>query len=565
MLCIKKCIGVAFTALVLLLPGTAKSQTIPTGSLLDEQLKLQLLLSDSATFAGVNRPFSIDSYQSFVKSASSYNPWWSRNLLSRNVSLGKIAEIGMLPTFVQNTLNSKFPYSENNQAAWYGRGSNSEFMGGFYLRSKYLTINLYPHIIYQENRDFLRPRFIPGDGQGGIRYVAEGIQAQLDAPFRFGPDPFTTVDPGNSSIRLHYKKFETGLSTEPLWWGPAIRYPLLFSNNAPGFPHFFFASREPVSIPYFGDIQFRWILGYPEESKYFDGEGEGETRFTNAINVAYSPFFFKNLTVGVIRVYHVFEENGFRLSNALLLFNPLSSSAINRTEGGNDAVQARNQGASVYLHLSLPEANAEIYGELFRDDHSYDTRDFINEPHHIGAWTFGFQKISYVPWLDFIKTNVEFTSLTETQLEQVRPQRYLYTHSKIGQGHTNKGQILGAAIGPGSNSQLLTVDAYKGDFKLGLLAQRWVDNDNYHFELGSVKHSPSKNFGDYFRHRINLNFGLNFLYGPGPFYINSRLMWTKAFNYGRFNYGKFEGISIRNYEHFDLINIHFQVGLTYIF
>ncbi|MDX1640351.1 MAG: capsule assembly Wzi family protein [Balneolaceae bacterium] len=562
----KKCTGVFVVVLVLLLPYRVFAQSIPVGNLLDEQAVLQTLLSDSITVGTVNRPFSAAVYHTLLGNTDQdQSKWWNRNLLTSQFSLGNDVNVGLLPTFVQNTVNSKIPYGENNQAAWYGRGSNIELKGGFYVTSKFLTVNFNPHIIYQENLDFRNPRFIFRDENGDIRYVAEGIQAQLDAPFRFGPDPFTTVDPGNSSFRLHYKKFETGISTEPLWWGPAVRYPLVFSNNAAGIPHFFFKSRQPVDIPYFGDLQFRWILGYPQESKYYDGKGEGNTRFTNSVNVAYRPFFFKNLTIGITRVYHLYEEGGFSFSNVGIIFNPLSSSTLRRTDGGNDVRQVRNQTASIYLHLSIPEANAEIYGELYREDHSYNTRDFINEPHHNGAYLFGFQKLSYFPWVDFIKTNLEFTNLTVSQLEQVRFQTNIYTHSQIRQGHTNKGQILGAAIGPGSNSQYLSIDAYKDDYKFGIFAQRWVDNDNFHFQKGSADLAPSDQFGDYFRHRVNLNFGLNLLYGPGPFYLNGKFMWTKAFNYGRFDYGEFEGVTVRNYEHKDLINIQYQIGITYIF
>lgn len=561
---LKKCIGVFITILVLLFPYQAIAQTIPVGSVLDEQATLQILLADSITYGTINRPLSGTAYHSLLNNTDQ-SKWWNRNLLNRNVSLENVFEIGMLPTFIQNTVNSKIPYGENNGAAWYGRGSNTEFKAGFYLTSKFLTINLYPHIIYQENLDFRHPRFTFRDENGNLRYVAEGIQAQLDAPFRFGPDAFTTIDPGNSSVRLHYKMLETGLSTEPLWWGPAVRYPLVFSNNAAGIPHFFFASREPLNIPYFGDLQFRWVLGYPKESKYYDGVGEGNTRFTNSINVGYRPFFFKNLTIGITRVYHLYEEGGFSWDNVGLIFNPLSSKSLSSSsQEGNDVNQARNQTASVYVHLALPEANAEIYGELYREDHSYDTRDLINEPHHNGAYLFGFQKISYIPWVDFLKTNLEFTNLTTSALEQVRPQTFIYTHSRIRQGHTNRGEVLGAAIGPGSNSQYFSVDAYKNNYKFGIFAQRWVDNDNFHFLRGSADLAPSDQFGDYFRHRVNVNLGFNFLYGPGPFYLNGKFMWTKAFNYGRFGYGEFDGVTLRNYEHDDLINVQFQVGITYI-
>ncbi|MCC5943261.1 MAG: hypothetical protein JJU37_17085 [Balneolaceae bacterium] len=410
----------------------------------------------------------------------------------------------------------------------------------------------------------MHPRFISRDSDGNIRFIAEGVQDGMDAPFRFGPDPYTTFDWGYSSIRFHYNEFETGLSTEPLWWGPAVRYPLVMSNNAPGFKHFFLGTRERVKIPYLGAFQLRWILGYPKESEYFDGTGQGETRFTNAVNVAYSPPFFENLTVGIIRLFHLFETNGFEFSNVTRIFDPFSRSRLVSTQGDDGVRQDRNQLASFYAHLLLPEARAEIYAEFYKEDHSYDLRDLINQPHHNSAYTIGFQKISDFPWVDFINTNVEITNLTHTALRQVRVQSFFYTHSRIRQGHTNRGQVLGAAIGPGSNSQLLNIDAYKNEYKLGLFIQRYVDNDSFHFREGSASNALSANFGDYFRHRVNLNLGLNFLYGPGPFYINSRVVWTKAYNYGRFDYGRLDGINATNYDRNDRTNVQFQIGITYI-
>ena len=545
-----------------LLPTFLKSQSISVGNLMDEQIRIRALLSDTVTVSTVNLPFTHHIYRNYFDPGQNHGQWWNRPLTGTEINLIENVYIGLHSPIIQNTTNSRFPFGENNGAAWYGRGNSTEFRGGLYITSTYLTINFYPHIIHQDNTDFLYPRFISRRG-GDVRYLHEGIGNSLDAPFRFGPESFTTFDWGNSSIRLHYNQFETGISTEPLWWGPAIQYPLVMSNNAPGIPHFFLASREPISIPYFGSIQFRWMFGYPEESEYFDGVGSGETRFTNAANFAYTPPFFENLTVGLTRVYHVFEEDGFDLRNLSLVFDPVRRSSLVSRQGEDGTRQRRNQTASVYFHLLIPEANAEIYAEFFREDHSYDFRDLFVQPNHNSAYTFGLQKISHVPIVDFIKTNLEFTNLTASQLQQVRPQTFFYTHSRIRQGHTNRGQILGAAIGPGSNSQFFGMDAYRSNYKFGVFVQRVVDNDNFHFREGSASLSPTE-FGDYFRHRVDLNLGLNFLYGPGSFYLNSRLVWTKAYNYGRFDYGEFEGVTIQNHERNDRTNIQFQIGITYV-
>lgn len=540
---------------------SAAAQTIPVGSLQDEQMKIQALLADSAVVSPVLRPFSIDQYNTLMDVETGHRGWWNRKVEYPEFSISNNVTAGLLPVSFQNTLNSRFPLSENNAAAWYGRGHNTEWQAGFYIRSEYVTATFYPHFIYQENKDFLEPRFF---FEATNPYVNE-IGGNIDAPFRFGPDPYTTFDMGNSSIRLHYGKFETGLSTEPLWWGGANRYPLMMSNNAPGVNHFFLGTRERVRIPYLGLIHFKWVLGYPDESDYFGGEGSGETRFMNAANLAYSPAFFENFTIGISRAYHFYQPDGLNFQDIFVLFDPVRRSSLVEREGDDDVRQARNQMVSLYFHLSLPAANAEIYAEFFRDDHSFNFRDLLMQPHHNSAYSLGFQKISHAPWFDFVKTNLEFTNLTATQLNQVRPQTFFYSHDPIIQGHTNRGHILGAAIGPGSNSQFFSIDGYKDDYKIGLFVQRLVVNDNLHFREGSTALSPFREFGDYYRHWVNLNAGVELLYGPGPFYINGRLTWTKAYNYGRFDTGDYNFTNWTEHERNDRTNIQMQIGISYIF
>ncbi len=526
-------------------------------------MRLHVLMADSIDFSVVNRPFSLADYENAMGSGRSLQ-WWNRNLTGRTYELMEGITAGIHAPTVQNTINTRFPNSKNNGAAWYGRGMNTEFQGGFYIRSPYVTIDLRPHLIYQQNDDFLRPRFVQRiDGE--FTYQLTEYRTFIDLPYRFGPDPYTTIDWGSSSIRAHYNSLEAGFSSEPLWWGPVNQYPLIMSNNAPGIRHFFFNSRRPISIPYFGKLSFRWVLGYPQESDYYTGENAGTTRFINAINIAYQPSLFENLTVGATRVFHIYEENGFSIDQVSVILGPIRKVRLMRLEGSDEDRQTRNQAISVYAHLRLPEANAEIYAEFFREDHSFNFRDFFNEPQHNSGYAFGFQKIMFGPLADFYKLNLEFTNLTVTQIQQVRPQAIYYTHTRIQQGHTNRGQLLGAAIAPGSNSQYLDLEAYRGDLRLGIFLQRVVDNDTFHLQVGSSRHSPARNFGDYFRHRVDLNAGLNLFYGPGPFYVHSSVIWTKAYNYGRFDLAEYAGVSIQNFERNDRTNLQFQLGVTYVF
>jgi len=554
------CFSLIVASLCLFVSTGLQAQTISVGSLQDEQLQLNLLLQDSLNYGAINRPSGLDFYNHAIKGDPTESKWWLRFLQTSEFEVYPSVIIGTAPIQLQNSINSRLPYGVNNGAAWYGRGHTSEFTGGIYLKSEYVSVNLQPHIIYQQNEDFLTPRFVPRDDDGNILYGAEGIGFRYDAPFRFGPDPYSTIDPGHSSLRLHYGKAEAGISTEPLWWGPMKRYPLMMSNNSAGMTHVFAGTRKPVKLPWIGSVQAKWIGGYPEESDYYEGLEAGQTRFVNMLNVTFTPSLFPNITVGAIRASYIYQNGGFSLSQIIDFINPFGSSKDANLQGRD----FQDQLASAYVHILFPEARAEIFAEFSREDFSFNVRDFLNEPYHNSGYAFGFQKLSDAPYVDFVKTHLEITNLTTSQLEQVRPQTFFYTHGRIRQGNTNKGQIMGAAIGPGSNSQYLAMDAYKENVKLGFFAQRLVDNDNFHFEQGSRSLAPPREFGDFFRHRVDLTFGLNVLYGPGPFYINGRIAWTKAYNYGRFDYGEFSGVTIQNYERNDRTNVHLQIGITYV-
>jgi hypothetical protein len=56
-----------------------------------------------------------------------------------------------------------------------------------------------------------------------------------------------------------------------------------------------------------------------------------------------------------------------------------------------------------------------------------------------------------------------------------------YTNSNIKQGYTNQGQILGASIGPGSNSQTINFSWIKKNTKFGFLLERIVHNNDFYY------------------------------------------------------------------------------------
>lgn len=553
----------SFFALMLAFQAV-QAQTLPVGELREEQLRIQQLFNDSLSNSFSNRPVWKQTYDAYLPEDDANTSWWNRRYdFLQQSYLNDAVTFGVYEPVFTNTFNTKIPYGENNGAAWYGRGLNTEFQAGFFATSDYLTITFRPHLIYTQNEDFIVPRFVPRDSDGNVQYGHKELGFGIDNPFRFGPDSYSTFDLGQSSVRLHYKSIETGISNEPLWWGPGVRYGLVMTNNAPGLKHTFLGTRYPLHIPLnIGQLEFKIMGAWPDDSKYYvNTEDTDRRRFMNGFNMIYSPSFAPNLHLGFTRVSHTYiPEDGLGFSDFTQAF-PFSP----RQPPEGDGTQ--NELISAYFRWVFPESHAEIYGEYYREDSFADARDAFLEPGHDRAYTVGFQKIIESSWLnfDFFKVNFELNSLVPNRTDEVRNQTYYYTHGGVRQGHTNGGQLLGAAIGPGSESQFLGVDGYFKKGKIGISLQRVVDNDYFHYEFNQ-RYIFETNAGnkDYFNHRADLNIGANGAYKVGPIMLKGKIIWQKAFNYGRFDLGEREGSKVTFGED-DLINMQFALSARYLF
>ncbi len=554
------------------LPARLSAQVIPIDDIKEDQMRIQQLIQGSDLSSFSNRPVWNLIYDQYMEEAEArqQSGMWTEPLSLPEYDFGYSFKAGIYLPSTRLTSNTGVPYGENNEAAWYGKGLNTEFHGGVWITSDYLTITFRPQLVTQQNLDFEVPRFIPNQ-DSGIRYTAEGLKNIIDAPFRFGPESFNTVSLGYTSFRIHYKPIEAGVSNEPMWWGANAKYPLLMSNNAPGMKHFFAGTRYPVRIPWVGKFEFKWMGAFPEDSDYFDLDEEfRKDRFMTGVNLIYSPAFSPNLHLGFARVVHTYiDDFGLKGSDLGMIFDPFYLKEFIDVRGPLGDVKPRNHLNSIFGRWVWPESRVEIFAEYFRDDYAWDSRDLLMEPRHNSGYAFGLLKLINAPFADFYKVHVELTNMTPGFLEEVRPQNYYYTDTNIPQGHTNEGQVLGAAIGPGSNSQFFSIDGYVPNGRFGLFARRLADNNHFHFEYDRSLNRPEEfrqGFGDYWRHRTDVTLGIRGLYKYRSFLISGEASWTRLFDYGRFDYGEFgRGISIATHEPDDKSNIQLQLSVGYTF
>ncbi len=560
-----------FVSLSLFTIQNSTAQLVPMDDIREEQLRIQQLFQGSVYSSLTNRPVWHSVYEKTMEQAVPGYGFWDQIHFSElyHVNGPLNVKFGIYEPTARITANSTLPYGDNNEAAWYGRGLNKELIGGVWMSSDYLTITFRPQLVTQQNIPFEIPRFIQRDEDGNLLYQAESVGSNIDAPFRFGNEPFSTFSYGFSSIRLHYEALEAGFSNEPLWWGGNIQYPLLLSNNAPGMQHFFIGTRSPISIPYVGNFEFKYIGAFPEDSAYFIwGEDEVEQdRFMNGINISFSPQFAPNFHLGFARAIHTYlDERGLTGSDFGLILDPFLLENFIDARGPLDLIKPRNHLNSLYAKWIWPESHFEIYGEFYREDFAWDSRDVMMEPRHNSGYALGFQKLHFARFAHFYKVNLEFTNMTPSYLQEVRRQDYYYTHPEIRQGHTHKGQLLGASIGPGSNSQFFSIDSYQDWGRFGIYFRRLADNNHFHFNFDRSLNRPEefrRGFGDYWRNRTDLTIGVAGLYNFQNLIFRSDISWTKLFNYGRYDYGRFGGLNISNFTPYDVTNIQVQLSISY--
>jgi hypothetical protein len=86
---------------------------------------------------------------------------------------------------------------------------------------------------------------------------------------------------------------------------------------------------------------------------------------------------------------------------------------------------------------------------------------------HSRAVTVGLQKIFKIKNDDFL-FSWEWTQMEQTASRLIRNAGSWYRHGYVYDGYTNKGEVLGAGIGPGSNSHYFALSRIRNKEKLGI-------------------------------------------------------------------------------------------------
>jgi hypothetical protein len=456
--------------------------------------------------------------------------------------------IFVLPLVFQQQFNSHHPYGYNDGSMIPAKGYENQLSLGVIAKKGIFSVQLRPEMVFAQNAPFAG---FPGEQNDTIwKNYYQSVLNIIDAPERFGRNRYLKFFPGQSSARINFHKLSLGISTENLWWGPGVRNSLLMSNNAPGFPHLTFNSIQPLTSP-IGSFEWQVISGtlrgsgiLPDTTKNFNGDTlyvpkNDSKRYLNGLVLSWQPKWTKGLFLGFSRAFY---QSLSDVPPSLDGYLPIAGKLFKKTLTSEDG-KKRDQMLSFFFRLLLLKEKAELYGEFGRNDHSMDIRDALGEPEHSRAYIVGFSKIFEGRGNDF-RLFAEITNLQLPSTIMLRAQESWYVHYQARHGYTNYGQVIGAGIGPGANSQTFGLQWGSGFNRFGGTFERVVHNNDFYYDAFTRLQQWQK-------HWVDLSLNFNKSWTTKRIIYDARISMIQSLNY--------------EWYYSNVFNASARFGITYLF
>jgi len=538
------------------------AQSLPVGTpvLEDYYRRMQLLGKIDSSLSFTVRPLypSYDGGNIFFPDTTEHNVTTNSTWTSKN---GKLKTM-WLPFTLQTEGNSDHPYGWNDGPMIPSKGFQFLMSGGLYLQYGPLSVQLKPEIVSADNSDFETFNKNQYDVIFARYY---DIYNNIDLPVRFGTNGYAHAFWGQSSIRLNFKAWSFGLSTENLWWGPGIRNSLLMSNSAPGFAHLTLNTSRPLKTS-IGSFEGQLIAGRLTNSGLpplvpdhaFFGTNlyvpkPDDWRYLSGIVITWQPKWIPGLFLGYDQSAQVYGKSLSGIKSYLPIF-----SSVKSTTAPNNQINSQDQLSSMFARWIWFQEHAEVYFEYGHYNNSDDLYQSLLRPNNTRAYTFGLRKL--LPFKNRpdqnIMLGVEVTQLGSTSTTGVTQGLEWYVSRGIRQGYTNFGQMLGAGIGPGGNIQAIDVSWVKGLKKIGLQIERYVHDDDFYY----YAFYDSQNYS---QHWVDLSLGFNGEWNYKNFIFNAKIQGIESNDY---QWALKQNGNDDTFSHqLHKFNLQLQTGLTYRF
>lgn len=429
--------------------------------------------------------------------------------------------------------NSLMPLGFNQGTIYPSVGFQSRWSIGVHFSWKFLDVNLQPELVNAENLPNVPFAGSPQDGNYWTR-IFFLINNNIDQYRYFGYEPLKTFFPGQSRISLKIGNLVAGVSTENNWWGPGFRNSLLMTNEASGFLHYFVQNRKPVNTS-IGTFEGKGLIGFLENPTMLSPEDKNlrpiwsggiekknnSVRLLKAFTVNWQPKWVPNFYLGYSFAHQTYLENEGPQPGKPFVENP------------------KMQLGAFLFRFALPKDHTEFYAELGQPDKLVGPASFFGDSTKTG-FVIGGRKLFPLGKNNksYLQLGIEFTQLQLMDPGLVIDNNNVwggplhnswYTSTQVRQGYTHNAKMLGASIGPGSNSQSVYLSLHRGRSLIRFNFERFVrNNDFYVYQYFGSGHAN--------RYWVNLTAGIEAQIGItknlllGASYLNTAVnnyMWVR--------------------------------------
>jgi hypothetical protein len=555
----------------------AKAQTISMDQLpIEDALRrLQLMGKIESDISFMSRPLQPTKIGAWDSAFKWLDPVYFKKGLHPigKKFLGNTFYATILPLQVTGQYVTEHPFQELDGPMVASSGRQTYISGGVFLKLGPLTIQYQPQFVWAENKNYRGTMQTPNYNFPDS-YSYDHLKNNLifneifDAPF------LRNNLLGNSSIRLNAGPVSVGVSSENLTWGPSIMNPLIMSSHPGGFMHLSFNSRRPWRTK-IGSFEWQWVAAYLEEinpayrglaenySGYGKDQSQDEKRYFNGAMLSYQPKWIKGLSMGLTRIVQEPELILKDFPQWNLIFKNISR--VNDEKFFSDYLlysveDNTDQYAGAFLRWVWEPAHTEFYTEWSRNDAFYNLRDFIQNPEHSRAYTYGFRKLfnyNEQKPLKYWQFMSEYTRIQQASSFPVRSAGSWYVHGGYRpSGYNNLGQNLGAPIGSGSNYFMMRVSKFEGMKQLGIQLESTTKHaDDY--EWGELAfQNPSK------IKWVDMGFRIMYDHPYKHFLLSASLIGKRSFNYNFSQPATASGFGFENPN--DVDSFLLKIGIRYL-
>lgn len=399
---------------------------------------------------------------------------------------------------VTTIANSDLPFGQNDGALFAGKGYNVRLLAGVLVKFGPAKLILAPEFISQSNYrmsidpiDLRFARPLPPD-RSQFSSPFNVVPYSIDWPYAMGDSASTKLFPGQSSLSVALGPMEVVAGTENEWIGPAVRNPIIMSDNAGGFPHATIRTGRPINSA-IGQFEGRWIIGGLHESDFFDNDVTNDVRSISTFGFSWKRKPTSNAVFGFAR--SVYQNVDGYSSVAGHAFDFLKSTGHPDALPITDSTMTPgpDQVYELFVRWVIPGYGLETYLEWARTEFPRSLRDFLEQPNHTRGYTAGLQWLHGVGSSGAdIRIESELTNVEQSSSYRFRPIGSFYTSRAVIQGYTNRGQMLGAGIGPGSSAESIGIDYLHPSYSFGAMFGRTRTNNDAFF----TKSNPARCFHD---------------------------------------------------------------------